>query len=291
MHPAPSVIIFTTLSGLGFGLLMWLGLTPDAPTGWVAFAFFAVAFALSVGGLAASTFHLGHPERAWRAFSQWKTSWLSREGVCAVAALVIMGLYAAALIFFGRHYPIFGWLGTLSSLGTVFTTSMIYGQLASVPRWNTPLTSVLYLTIAITGGALLYGKVGIALPLLLLTGTVQITWWVIGDKAFAERGSNLGTATGLGEGGKVRSMAHPHSSPNYLMREFIYVVGRNHAQKLRVISLVLMVALPAILLMFPFSISLRLLLSSVISQALLFRVGCSSRRPSMLLDYITECDK
>ena len=253
MHPAPSVIIFTTLSGLGFGLLMWLGLTPDAPTGWIAFAVFAVAFALSVGGLAASTFHLGHPERAWRAFSQWQTSWLSREGVCAVSGLIVMGLYAAALIFFDQHYAILGWIGALLSFGTVFTTSMIYGQLASVPRWNTPLTSVLYLTLSITGGALLYGKVGVALPLLLLTGAVQIVWWVIGDKAFAARGSNLGTATGLGDGGKVRSMAHPHTSPNYLMREFIYVVGRNHAQKLRVISFVLMAALPAILLVFPFS--------------------------------------
>lgn len=253
MHPAPSVIIFTTLSGLGFGLLMWLGLTPNAPTGWVAFAFFAVAFALSVGGLAASTFHLGHPERAWRAFSQWQTSWLSREGVCAVSGLVVMGLYAVALIFFGRHFAILGWIGALLSFGTVFTTSMIYGQLASVPRWNTPLTSVLYLTFAITGGALLYGKIGVALPLLLLTGTVQIIWWVIGDKAFAARGSNLGTATGLGEGGKVRSMAHPHSAPNYLMRELIYVVGRKHARKLRIISLFLMAVLPAILLLLPFS--------------------------------------
>lgn len=253
MHPAPSVIIFTTLSGLGFGLLMWLGVDADAPTGWTAFAFFAISFALSVGGLAASTFHLGHPERAWRAFSQWKTSWLSREGVFAVAALVVMGLYAAALIFFGRHYAILGWLGAVFSLGTVFTTSMIYSQLATVPRWNTPLTSVLYLTVAITGGALLAGKIGLALPLLLLAGVVQIVWWVSGDKAFAARRSNLGTATGLGEIGKVRSFAHPHSSPNYLMREFIYIVGRKHVQKLRVTSLILMIVLPATLLMFPFS--------------------------------------
>jgi hypothetical protein len=39
-------------------------------------------------GLLSSTFHLGHPERAWRAFSQWRSSWLSREGVAAVATYV-----------------------------------------------------------------------------------------------------------------------------------------------------------------------------------------------------------
>ena len=85
MHPAPSVIVFTTLSGLGFGLLFWLGLGLPTVTGWVAFAFFAIAYALAVGGLMASTFHLGHPERAWKAFSQWRSSWLSHlrgRGAC-----------------------------------------------------------------------------------------------------------------------------------------------------------------------------------------------------------------
>jgi DMSO reductase anchor subunit len=99
MHPAPSVILFSTLSGLGFGLLAFLGLGIPAPTGWVAFVFFAIAYLLAVGGLIASTFHLGHPERALKAFSQWRSSWLSREGICAVSALIIMAIYGAGLVF------------------------------------------------------------------------------------------------------------------------------------------------------------------------------------------------
>ncbi|MEM1006484.1 MAG: dibenzothiophene desulfurase, partial [Pseudomonadota bacterium] len=71
MHPAPSVIIFTTLSGLGFGLLTFLGLGLPDVSGWYAFAVFALAYGLAVGGLMASTFHLGHPERALKAFTQW----------------------------------------------------------------------------------------------------------------------------------------------------------------------------------------------------------------------------
>lgn len=248
MHPAPSVIIFTTLSGLGFGLLTWLGLMPDAPTGLAAFLMFALGFGLAVGGLAASTFHLGHPERAWRAFTQWKTSWLSREGICAVAALLIMGLYAIGLIFFGCHLAVLGWLGALLSLSTVFTTSMIYAQLATVPRWKTPITPVLFLTLSITGGALLAGFGKTALPLLLVTAAVQGIWWLKGDRAFAQSGSDMGSATGLGNKGAVRSMAHPHTSPNYLMKEFVYVVGRKHAMKLRTISLLLMCALPVLIL-------------------------------------------
>ena len=143
MHPAPSVITFTTLSGLGFGLLIWLGIGLPAVTGWVAFTFFAIAYALAVGGLMASTFHLGHPERAIKAFSQWRSSWLSREGICAVAALVVMAAYGAGLVFFGTQIAMLGWIGAALSLATVFTTSMIYAQMNTVPRWKTPLTPAL----------------------------------------------------------------------------------------------------------------------------------------------------
>lgn len=252
MHPAPSIIIFTTLSGLGFGLLAWLGIDASPPTGGVAFVFFAIAYALACGGLLASTLHLGHPERAWRAFSQWRSSWLSREGVLAVATLLVMAIYAAALVFADTHLPLLGYLGAALSLGTVFTTSMIYAQLKTVPRWNIQMTSVLFLTFAVTGGALLSGRVLTASALLLISGLVQVIWWKQGDGAFAARGHDLGTATGLGERGKVTSMAHPHSSPNYLMREMMYQLGRKHAQKLRIMALGLMAVLPAVLLALPF---------------------------------------
>ena len=53
MHPAPSVILFTTLSGIGFGLLAFLGLGLPVVTGWLAFAFFAVAYLLAVVPIAA----------------------------------------------------------------------------------------------------------------------------------------------------------------------------------------------------------------------------------------------
>src|SRR5210317_2088196 len=108
MHPAPSVIFFTTFSGLGFGLLTFLGLGAPDVTGWTAFAFFVIAYLMAVGGLLASTFHLGRPERAVKAFTQWRSSWLSREAWCAVGALVIMGLYGAGLVFFETRYTLLG---------------------------------------------------------------------------------------------------------------------------------------------------------------------------------------
>ena len=253
MHPAPSVIIFTTLSGIGFGLLFWLGLGFPDVTGWTAFAFFAIAYLLAVGGLISSTFHLGHPERAIKAFSQWRTSWLSREGVAAVAALLVMAVFGAGLVFMNTSWMLLGWIGALLSLAVVYCTAMIYGQLKTVPRWKQPLTPLLLVAISLAGGALLAGEVTFALILLPAAALVQILWWVMGDKALSESGSNLATATGLGQPGQVRAFEPPHTGTNYLLREFVHVVGRKHSMKLRGIAFVLGFVLPVILLLLPFN--------------------------------------
>lgn len=253
MHPASSIIAFTTLSGLGFGLMFWLGVDMTAPKGWVGFVFFALAFLLAGCGLIASTFHLGRPERALKAFTQWRSSWLSREAWAALAAMSVMGIYAIGLIFFQTQMMVLGWLGALLSLTTVYTTSMIYAQLRSVPRWHHWSTSALFLTLSLTGGALLSGRVEIAMVLLVIAGGLQFWWWQAGDKRFGEAGSNMATATGLGNIGKVRAFEPPHTGTNYLMREMVHLVGRKHSRKLRLIALILMVALPVLLLLLPFA--------------------------------------
>ncbi|MFD3188667.1 dimethyl sulfoxide reductase anchor subunit family protein [Sedimentitalea sp. HM32M-2] len=253
MHPAPSVILFTACSGLGFGLLLWLGLGYPGVTGWTAFAFFAIAYLLAVGGLMASTFHLGRPERAAKAFTQWRSSWLSREAWCALTALIVMAIYGAGLVFADSRWAVLGLIGALASLGTVFTTSMIYTQLKTVPRWHTPLTPALFLSLSVGGGALLAGQVTAAIGLLVLAGLIQIAHWTMGDKALARSGSTLASATGLGGIGTVRAFEPPHTGSNYLLREFVHVVGRRHSAKLRLIALVLTALLPVLLLLLPFS--------------------------------------
>lgn len=89
MNPAYSVIVFTTASGAGYGLLAWLAfwdlLGSSEGLDDVFAAGLVIALVLISGGLLSSTFHLGRPERAWRALSQWRTSWLSREGILALA--------------------------------------------------------------------------------------------------------------------------------------------------------------------------------------------------------------
>jgi sulfite dehydrogenase (quinone) subunit SoeC len=251
MHPAPSIIVFTTLSGMGFGLLAFLGLGLPPVTGGTALAFFAIAFLLAGVGLAASAFHLGHPERALLAFTQWRTSWLSREAWAATVTLAVMGFYGAALTL-GIRLPLLGLLGTALCLGTLLSTAMIYASLRSVPRWHHWSTPALFLLYGLAGGALLAGQVTFATALLLVVGLAQILVWRDGDTRFARSATSLATATGLA-GGKVRAFEPPHTGPNYLLREMVHLVGRKHAMKLRAIALVLVAFLPAMLLMLPFS--------------------------------------
>ena len=57
--------------------------------GWM-FGLIAGAVLVAVGVIA-SLWHLGKPARVWRAFSQWRSSWMSREGVFAIACFASCG--------------------------------------------------------------------------------------------------------------------------------------------------------------------------------------------------------
>jgi len=252
MHPAPSIIMFSTLSGLGFGLLTMLGLGFPEVSGWVAFIFFAIGFSLAGGGLISATFHLGHPERALKSFSQWRSSWLSREAWAAAAAMAVMGVYAALIIFTGTRVVILGLVGAALCLLTVFTTSMIYTQLKTVPRWNHWSPPALFMAYAIVGGLLMAGQVSVATPLLVAIGVLQVVAWVDQDRKEAASDTTLATATGLGSIGEVRAFESPHTGGNYLTHEMAFRVGRKHAQTIRIISVILAVVVPVILLLLPF---------------------------------------
>jgi DMSO reductase anchor subunit len=252
MHPAKSVIIFTTLSGIGFGMLFFIGLGMIVPEGLMAFIWFAIAYLFAVGGLIASTFHLKHPERALRAFTQWKTSWLSREGVLSVVALLVMAAYGAGLVFLNTRWAYVGYIGAALSVLTVFATSMIYAQLKTVPRWRDFSTPLMFLGYAGAGGSLMTGQVDYALALLALAGLLQLLNWMRGDGALGKSGSDIGTATGLGTAAQVRAFEPPHTGTNYLLKEMVYVVGRKHAGRLRILSLLMGIGLPILLLLVPF---------------------------------------
>jgi sulfite dehydrogenase (quinone) subunit SoeC len=264
MHPALSVILFTTASGAGYGLLALLGVFAAAQLvpaeRWFGVAAFGLAFAAVTGGLLASTFHLGHPERAWRAFSQWRSSWLSREGVLSVAAYLPALVFAAGWVLLKRNdsgWAVAGVAGAIMALATIACTAMIYASLKPIPRWSNRWTVPVYLLLGLMSGALwlqaLLQLFGVAVPIaswlalatVVLAAAGKMLYWRHIDTAPAA--ATAESATGLGYLGRVRLLEAPHTGDNYLMQEMGFRVARKHARKLRSLALLLGFALPLVL--------------------------------------------
>ncbi len=252
MHPAISVIFFTVMSGAGFGLIAMIGAGMPLPEGRIAaFLIPLLGGGLAVAGLISSTFHLGHPERSLRAFSQWRSSWLSREGVLSVITLCLFGIYTLVWLITGDRPLWLGLIIALLALATVYTTAMIYAQLKTVPHWHTPLTPVCYLGFSLACGYLLAVGLGTASAsgsaavAVAVAWGLKLAWWNhAGVKTLAASGSTVETATGLGHIGKVRLLERPHTGENYLTKEMVHVIGRKHAEKLRTISLLIGALVP-----------------------------------------------
>ncbi|MCC7271544.1 MAG: dimethyl sulfoxide reductase anchor subunit [Alphaproteobacteria bacterium] len=261
MHPALSVIVFTSASGAGYGLLALLGLLapfgvlPDSRTfGCVALG---LALAAIAGGLLSSTLHLGHPERAWRAMSQWRSSWLSREGLAAVATFVPAGLFAALWVFGGTVSPGLGLLSTAGAIVTVYCTAMIYASLKPIQRWCNGWVAPNYLAMAAMTGALwlhllcrLFAFPSAAVAWLAVAATATALLLKVGYWRFIDgsrSASTAETATGLGRIGKVRLLEAPHTSDNYLLEEMGFRIARRHAARLRRIALLAGFAAPLLL--------------------------------------------
>ena len=264
MHPAYSVIVFTTATGAGYGLLALLGLLAasgaTAPGLVPGLASFGLAFALIVGGLLSSTGHLGRPERAWRAFSQWRSSWLSREGVAAVVTFVPAGLLALGWAVLGQSgvwIAICGLLAAACAVVTVCSTAMIYASLKPIAQWHSRFTLPAYLLFAATSGLVLlnalmqlFGRPSVpwlaaALVFTALAWMLKIAVWRHNDALGMP--ATLNSATGL-KGGTVRSVEWPHTEENYLLKEMGYRVARKHSARLRIIAVLLAFALPCALL-------------------------------------------
>lgn len=247
MKPAFSVICFTVLSGTGYGLVVWLALNallqPDLALARLGYP---LAFVMISAGLLSSTLHLKSPARARFALSQWRTSWLSREGIAALATYLPLLVVFWGLFIEGRHWHVAAVLAAVGSMLTVFCTGMIYQTIRAVRAWATPLTSVVYLLAAITGGGAfclaLQTIVGapvpmpvslvIALALVGLMATKHL-WW---RNLAAPSASTVATATGLGQPGDVSLFERPHVTENWLTEEMGFRVARNHAARLRRIS-------------------------------------------------------
>ena len=155
MKPAWSVILLTTLVGAGQGLFLALFasdlLAATAP-GFVVSGT-AIALGLLAAGLAASFFHLGHPERAWRSAAMWRTSWLSREVIALPLFMGLVFLYGLFVFIGHRQGAILsGAAAVLACMALFVCTGMIYACLKFLQEWHTPLTVINYAALGCASG-------------------------------------------------------------------------------------------------------------------------------------------
>jgi DMSO reductase anchor subunit len=262
MHPAFSVIFFTAASGAGYGLLTLMAIMqagrvlPADPT--LGLVGFIAALALITAGLISSTFHLGHPERAWRALSQWRSSWLSREGVCSLATYVPTGVYAGGWIFTDWRDDLFTMTGmavAVLSMQTVYCTAMIYASLKTIHAWANRWVPLGYFALSIMTGALLLNALATAFgyfhpaffwtaaAAIVAAGFVKMRYWRFIDTVPGP--STAETATGLK--GDIRLLDAPHTQENYLQKEMGYRIARKHAHKLRQLAIAAAFVAPVLL--------------------------------------------
>lgn len=264
MHPAFSVIAFTVMSGAGYGLFILLAMAGlfgfaevDAD---VALVGGLASLALITLGLMSSVLHLANPKNAWRAFFRFKTSWLSREGVFAVAFYPFALIYLAGVYFAegapGTFISVVGAIGVIIAIATVFSTGMIYGCLKTIRQWNTALTPANYILLGLASGGVLFtailaimgksigGAGAIVIALLALAAITKTIYYFWIGKA---TGPTMNTATGFTRA-QVRLLDTGHTAGTFLTEEFGYQADPSMIKSFKFLVMLLGFAIPVLLL-------------------------------------------
>jgi DMSO reductase anchor subunit len=285
MHPAFSVIFLTTLLGAGQGLFLALftgqlyalaHLLPEQSERFYAVGSL-IALALLVLGLLASFFHLGRPERAWRAASQWRTSWLSREVIVLPITMVLVAAYGLAhwfgltrpLVTIGGILPldltlILGLLGTVAAFALFVCTAMIYASVRFLEEWHSPLTVANFTFLGLASGFMLAAAYSAWLgnQLVGFFGTWAVTATLLGLITRAgslvrnrrlKHKSNLQTAIGVRHKA-IDQKAQGATGGSFNTREFFHGRGTHTLHLVRGAFLVLVFPLPIVLIALAYGI-------------------------------------
>jgi DMSO reductase anchor subunit len=240
MRPPFSVVFLTTLCGAAQGLLIALvamqlaaaaALIAMPPQGFF-IAGAVVSVVLAALGLVASFFHLGHPERAWRAISQWRTSWLSRECLAVPAFMVLAAGYGLAHALASPYSLLVGLAAVLAAAVLYVCTAMIYACLRFLQEWASPYTLVNFVLLGCASGftlATLIAAVAYA-PLVSVLGPCACIFTAVAcaarlaslaRNARLRPKSTVQSATGI-QAQKVVQKSQGFTSSSFNMREFFH---------------------------------------------------------------------
>lgn len=270
MRPQFSIIFFTTLAGMAQGLLFFLALINlEAPVLSATFLInlaLPVSFILLTLGLIASFFHLGHPERAWRAAMMWRTSWLSRE---VIALPVVMLATALTFLYIKSGIaPTWLWAAVMmSTLALWICTAKIYQCIRFIQEWSHPSTLSNFILLGLSSGGLLLEflllvwnepntPIGISLisvvnfTALFLALNLKLWMWRRNQKLKPK--SNLASATGI-KGSNIRQTSMGFMGGSFNTREFFHHQTDRVISNIRKIILLMVYIGPMVLLAFNLS--------------------------------------
>ncbi len=288
MHPALSVIFFTVTAGSGYGLLILLafarpaGLLPNISPDQIVFTGL-LGLVLVTAGLLSSTLHLANPRNAWRAFTRFRTSWLSREAVFAVAFYPLAIAWLATEWFTGNTFAsnLLGFLSAALAVVVFICTAMIYASLKTIRQWNTRLVPVLFLLLALVVGALLLMCVGalsdlilgrlagLTVVLIVVTAVLKFIYFkVIGTPA----GPTMNSALNFTQA-SLRLLDVGHSGETFHTREFGHQVARARLYWARVVCFALAFAVPVLALLISWPVGSESGLALMLLAALSAYVG------------------
>ncbi len=280
MHPAFSVIFLTTLIGAGQGLFLALftgqlyaSIKLIAPQGA---GFYAVGSALSlallIAGLGASFFHLGRPERAWRAASMWRTSWLSREVIVLPMMMGVVFLYGLSH-FMGWTQPwmvlgdgalpldatmLLGFAGVIVAFALFVCTGMIYASVKFLEEWHSPYTIANFTFLGMASGFMLAAAYSALLgqDLVGFFGSWAVVFTLLGlgsrvasliRNATLKHKSSLQTAIGVRHR-KIVQKSQGFTAGSFNTREFFHHQSPELLQLVRMVFLVLVFPVPLLMI-------------------------------------------
>ena len=272
MRPQYSIIFLTTMIGMAQGLLFSVSILNfriDAiPAEFLSSVIFPIAIILLIGGLAASFFHLGHPERAWRAAMMWKTSWLSRE----VIALPLVILFALIGLYFSINYPTpqWLWIGLMMSCLILWVcTAKIYQCIRFIQEWSHPTTLLNFFLLGLASGWLLLtalvnlfnqsilsanNNLLIMIGLLMTFCAFNLKLWIWKRNRGLKPKSNLASATGI-KGQNIRQTSMGLMGGSFNTREFFHHQTVQVIANIRKIILLCAYIVPMILMAYSLSAS------------------------------------
>lgn len=220
-----------------------------------------VGLTLVTLGLLSSTLHLANPKNAWRSFSRFRTSWLSREGVFAVLFYPVVLAYAG-LVWVNQGAPsmlsnLIAIVSIVLAFVIVVCTGMIYASLKPIRQWHNPLTTPLYVLFSLMSGSLLFNLLALALNnsfsnsmlisfviILLIAAITKLAYFTAIGKP---EGATINTATGFSQA-QVRLLDAGHNADTFLTKEFVFDAGALKLMKLRRLMWWLAFVLPLLIL-------------------------------------------